>query len=188
MRCDYCRLVFVPAYDHVSEQEELAEYQLHENHDTPGYRRFLARACDVVEGRVRPPAIGLDFGCGPGPVLSRMLGEAGYLMQVYDKFFAPDSAVLSQVYDFVTATEVVEHLRYPAREFECLFSLVKPGGYLVIMTKLVIDREAFSRWHYKNDKTHVCFYDRDCLRWLGRQYRSRVEFIGNDVIVFQKAD
>ncbi len=108
-------------------------------------------------------------------------------MRIYDPFYADDPALLERRYDFITATEVIEHFRTPRAEFERLFALLKPGGLLGVMTKRVIDREAFARWHYKNDLTHISFFSIPTLRWLAERYRCRVDFVQSDVAVFQLA-
>ena len=44
IQCPGCALVFVPADQHISEEAERAEYDLHENDPSDaGYRRFLSR-------------------------------------------------------------------------------------------------------------------------------------------------
>jgi 2-polyprenyl-3-methyl-5-hydroxy-6-metoxy-1,4-benzoquinol methylase len=115
-----------------------------------------------------------------------MLQEAGYVVDTYDKFFAPDSGVFGKPYDFITATEVVEHLRDPRFELERLYGLIKYNGLLGIMTKLVTNRSAFETWHYIRDATHICFFSRATFEWLGDLWKARVEFIGNDVIFIHK--
>ena len=79
-------------------------------------------------------------------------------MKLYDLFYAPDTQFLQRQYDFIAASEVVEHLHHPRRELERLWSCLKPNGVLGIMTKRVIDQAAFSHWYYKSDLTHVCFF------------------------------
>ncbi|GIS59730.1 MAG: hypothetical protein CM1200mP2_19550 [Planctomycetaceae bacterium] len=37
----------------------------------------------------------------------------------------------------------------PGEELDRLWGCLSPGGVLGIMTKRVLDHEAFSRWHYK---------------------------------------
>ncbi len=187
-RCPNCRLVFVPPEFHLSANEERAVYELHENSpDDAGYRRFLSRAAGAVTERTAPGANGLDFGSGPGPTLSVMLAEAGYSVSIYDPFFAPDQSVLDRTYDFVTATEVVEHLRHPAQTITTMWRCVGAGGILAIMTKRVIDQEAFSRWHYKNDETHICFFSTDTFSWLGRRLDAPPQFVGKDVVLFRRS-
>jgi hypothetical protein len=52
------------------------------------------------------------------------------------------------------------------------------------MTKRVIDVAAFSRWHYKNDPTHICFYSEATLKWLAAKYHLQMELIDKDVAIF----
>ncbi len=186
-RCRNCSLVFVPARFHLSPEEEKYRYDLHENSpDDPNYRRFLGRLFQPLSQRLSPGDAGLDFGSGPGPTLSVMFQENGFPMRIYDHFYANDPAVFQQQYDFITATEVLEHLHHPDKELKRLWDCLKPGGYFGIMTKLVLDKAAFSKWHYKNDPTHVSFFSRDTFNWIAKQWQVTVEFIGSDVTIFQK--
>ncbi len=187
-RCTECRLVFVPPEFHPSPADERAVYELHENSpDDFGYRRFLSRTADAITARLPRGSSGLDFGSGPGPTLSVMLTEVGYAMALYDPFFAPDESPLDRTYDFVAATEVVEHLRRPKQSLATMWRCTRPGGILAIMTKMVIDREAFTRWHYKDDPTHVCFFSVDTFAWLGAKLHAQPEFVGDDVVLFERA-
>jgi hypothetical protein len=115
-----------------------------------------------------------------------MFEEAGFSMAVYDHFYANDIQSLAKKYDFITASEVVEHLHNPAGDLNMLWTLVKPGGYLGIMTKQVVDKKAFSRWHYKQDPTHVCFFCPATFQWLADLWHGDLQVIGNDVIIFRK--
>ncbi len=94
-----------------------------------------------------------------GPTLSVMFEEAGFEMDVYDIFFftRPHAVSLSRQYDFITATEVVEHLAAPGEVLGERIAQLDHGGYLGLMTKRVTSQEAFARWHYINDPTHVSF-------------------------------
>jgi len=171
----------------LSNAEEKAAYDHHQNSPTdPGYRRFLSRLFLPLQDRIAPGSHGLDFGSGPGPTLSIMLEEIGHTITLYDHFYANNPAALQQPYDFITATEVVEHLHDPATILHQLWTLLKPRGYLGLMTKLVRDQEAFTTWHYKNDRTHVCFFSRTTFEWLADQWQTEVEFFGNDVMLFHK--
>ncbi len=186
-RCAVCRLVFVPPVYHFSPEDEKAEYDRHQNHpDDPAYRRFLNRLAGPLQTRLAPGSRGLDFGSGPGPTLARMLREAGHAVAIYDPFYADRPTVLTRRYDFITASEVVEHLHHPGPELDRLYGLLEPGGQLGIMTKLVIDRERFRRWHYINDPTHVCFFSRQTFIWLAARWRARVDFVDRDVIIIIK--
>lgn len=187
-RCLECGLVYVPSSQRLTPAEEKSEYDLHENdpHD-PGYRRFLSRVFEPLTQAVAPPAWGLDFGCGPGPALPLMLEEAGYEVSLYDIFYAPDASVfLPGAYDFITATEVFEHLFEPGQEIARLWTLLRSGGVLAVMTKRVIDREAFANWHYKNDPTHVVFFSEQSFHWLARRLDARLQLVGKDVALLEK--
>lgn len=186
-RCQRCALVFVPVVYFLSEELEKAEYDLHRNDvDDPGYRKFLSRLAEPLSQRLPAGATGLDFGCGPGPALAAMLRERGYAVALYDVFYHPDRAVLGERYDFVCATEVVEHLHRPGEVLQQLWEMLGPGGYLGIMTKLVRNREAFAAWHYKNDATHVCFFSERTWQWWAAEYGATLERIGADVMLMRR--
>jgi SAM-dependent methyltransferase len=188
-RCSRCALVFVPPQYRLSPDEEKREYDLHRNSPRDaGYRAFLGRLFFPLAARLRPGAAGLDFGSGPGPTLSGMFAEAGFRMAIYDPYYAPDKRVLQFSYDFITCSEVVEHLFHPGRDLAALYRMLLPGGRLGVMTKLVIDRRAFARWHYKNDPTHVSFFSRKTFRFLAEHLGANLEFCGRDVILLQKPE
>ncbi len=186
-QCPNCRLVFVPPGSFLSAEEEKARYDLHQNSpDDTGYRKFLSRMFLPMSSRLAMGSRGLDFGCGPGPTLSIMFEELGHPMAIYDPFYAADETVLEIEYDFITATEVVEHLQSPKQSLNRLWRCVKPGGHLGIMSKLVIDQEVFADWHYKNDDTHICFYSEETFVWLAREWQTEPSFVGKDVILFRR--
>ena len=175
-----------PAF-HLSPDREKAEYDRHENTpDDPGYRRFLSRLALPLLQCLPPRASGLDFGCGPGPALAAMLEERGCRVALYDVFYQPDANALRRQYDFITATEVVEHLHRPGEELGRLWRLLRPGGVLGLMTKRVIGQEAFLRWHYRNDPTHVAFFSEATFAWWAAGRGARLAFPGADTALLFK--
>lgn len=187
LQCGRCELVFVPPQFHLSYAAEKAQYDLHENTlQDDGYRKFLSRLTSPLIERLPARASGLDFGCGPAPLLAAIMEDAGFRMQNYDIYYADERAVLNRSYDFIAATEVVEHLSQPGKELMRLWLMLQPGGYLAIMTKLVLDREAFSRWHYIRDPTHISFFSRATWSWWARQHGAICEFVGADVIFLKR--
>jgi len=178
-------LIFVPARYWLNAEDERATYDLHENvaHD-PKYRNFLSRLTMPLLEKLRPHQNGLDFGCGPGPALSIILEEHGHHVELYDPFYANNPSVFNTTYDFICATEVVEHLRDPNQVFTTLFTLLKKGGWLGVMTKLVSDHHTFSNWHYIRDMTHICFYHRNTFVYLAQRFNAKLTFIGQDVMLF----
>jgi 2-polyprenyl-3-methyl-5-hydroxy-6-metoxy-1,4-benzoquinol methylase len=187
-RCDVCRLVFVPSKYFLSAEAEKAEYDLHQNQlADEGYLRFLNRFWGPVQGYLNQPSHILEFGCGPGPALARMMEEVGHDVRLYDHFYYPnEDALAPETYDAITSTEVFEHLHDPKHVLEQCLSWLKPNGYLGIMTKLVADQAAFARWHYKNDLTHVVFFSQDTFRWIARTYNLDVVFLDKDVVLLRK--
>lgn len=187
-QCGECALIFADPASLPTPEEERAIYDRHQNNPAdPGYRQFLSRLARPLTRRLTKKGLhGLDFGSGPGPTLSVMLEETGYKMSVYDPLYAPDASVLDRRYDFVTCTEAIEHFHTPAREWRLLLGLVKPGGWLGIMTRLVPESGDFASWHYKNDPTHVSFFSRATFRRLAEHDHLSCEFIGEDVILLKR--
>ena len=183
LRCCHCALVSVPRAWHLSAAQEKAEYDKHQNDPfDPGYRRFLSRAFAPLADQLPAGAQGLDFGCGPGPALCHMARERGLQMANYDLYYYPDRELLNCQYDFVVLTEVIEHIAQPAQLLQELATLLKPGAILALMTKRVIDRHAFQRWHYKNDPTHICFYALETFEWLAQRYGWQLQVVDADVV------
>ncbi|MDC7239226.1 MAG: class I SAM-dependent methyltransferase [Spirochaetales bacterium] len=187
LHCSVCDLVFVPEEFQVSPKEEKRIYDLHENDPyDPGYRRFLSRLCIPLLKQLGKSSKGLDFGCGPGPALALMLQEKGHRVDLYDLYYYNNPEVFDRQYDFICATEVLEHLKDPAAEVARLLKLLKTGGTLAVMTKLVIDRASFARWHYIQDRTHISFFSRKTFEYLDDRYDCTLRFIDKDVIFLQK--
>lgn len=188
-RCRRCRLVFVASRFWLSVADEKSVYDLHDNDpNDPGYRHFLGRLTTPLLQKLdmQPGQKGLDFGCGPGPALAELMEAHGHQMELYDPFYADDPTVFTKKYDFITATEVVEHLRDPQQQWTTLFALLKKGGWLGIMTKLVIDKTAFAGWHYTRDPTHICFYSQPTFYYLAERFNAKLSFVAGDVILLQK--
>ena len=186
-RCRDCGLIFIPPNQLPSRGEEKARYDLHQNNpEDPGYRQFLNRLFLPLQGRLAPSSRGLDFGSGPGPTLSAMFEEAGHSMVLYDPFYAPESSALEGEYDFITATEVLEHLHHPGRELARLWNCLKPGGSLGMMTGMAPGVEEFARWHYIGDPTHVCFFRRETFEWQAARWQAQCVFVEEGVVILTK--
>ena len=186
-QCSTCQLVFVLPEYHLNQAQEKAHYDHHENSSEDlGYRQFLSRLAQPLLERLPANSTGLDFGCGPGPTLSKIISESGHHVSLFDIYYYPDTSVLTETYDFVTATEVIEHLYHPDQVWNTWLSLVKSGGWLAIMTKQVTDLAGFTNWHYKLDMTHVIFFSKPTFEYLAKRDNLTLEFVGSDVILFRK--
>ncbi|MGL5481372.1 MAG: class I SAM-dependent methyltransferase, partial [Aeromonas veronii] len=139
-----------------------------------------------VLSRVPTPASGLDFGCGPGPALVAMGREAGYQMAGYDKFYADFPELLTRQYDFITSTEVIEHIAEPRTVLAQLWDCLKPGGLLVLQTQRVLSDERFKNWRYRHDPTHIVFFAEASFQVLAANWQAELEFPHADVAVLQK--
>ncbi|WP_368227485.1 class I SAM-dependent methyltransferase [Aeromonas sp. R1-1] len=186
-RCLVCELVWLDEADHLDEAAEKAVYDGHDNRvDDPRYRTFLMRAFGEVLSRVPTPACGLDFGCGPGPALVAMGREAGYDMVGYDKFYADFPELLTRQYDFITSTEVIEHIAEPRTVLAQLWDCLKPGGLLVLQTQRVLSDERFKNWRYRHDPTHIVFFAEASFQVLAASWQAELSFPHADVAVLQK--
>ena len=187
--CPSCGMIHLDSHFYMSAKEEKARYQLHENiPGDEGYLNFLKRLAEPLVEKLAPKSHGLDYGAGPGPVLAEYLTSQGYPTAVYDPFFHPEKKVLTEQYDFVTCTEAAEHFFNPFKEFEQLFGLLKPGGYLGIMTEFAysdITPEVFLKWYYARDPSHVCFYKKETLEFIARRWGAKLEIPRSNVGIFQ---
>lgn len=187
--CPACQARFLDPAQRLLRDAERAHYLHHENDAAdPRYRRFLAKLAEPLMARLAPSSQGLDYGCGPGPALAAMLHEAGHDVALYDPFFAPDPAPLRGTYDFVTCTEVAEHFHHPEQEFDRLRRLVRPGGWLAIMTCFQTEDARFADWHYRKDPTHVVFYREETFRHLAAAWGWSCEVPVRDVALLQRPE
>ena len=185
-RCNVCSILFVPTEFHVSSENEKARYEEHNNDpNDAGYRKFLQRIAEPIKNLCEKGANGLDFGCGPTPLLAEILKEDGFEMEVYDPFYKKDKSVLENKYDFIVSTEVIEHLNEPLPEFERLFAMLKKNGVLALMTQFHDNSMDFSGWYYKNDRTHVCFYSVETYDWLSEYFGVSYAQAESDIVVFK---
>jgi SAM-dependent methyltransferase len=186
-RCPVCLTTFLDPSQRPDKRFEQAYYQTHRNDvNDQGYRNYLSPMLPPLLEKLKPGSNGLDFGCGPGPALAAMLTEAGHLMQLYDPQFCNTPEVLTRTYDFVTCSEVVEHFHSPDAEFSRLGLLLKPGGWLAVMTRFLLDDEGFERWHYRRDPTHVVFYKPATFQHIASLNGWRCEIPCNHVALLQK--
>ncbi|EGN74250.1 hypothetical protein A28LD_2277 [Idiomarina sp. A28L] len=186
--CQRCKLVFVPEKFHVSDDEALAIYDQHDNKpNDPGYRKFLSRAAEPVLRLLPKGSQGIDFGSGPGPTLSIMLNESGMHCLDYDIFYANIPERLQQNYDFITSTEVFEHLPQPRQVLDQLVPLLNAGGLLVIMTQRPKTIERYQKWNYILDPTHITFFRDETFQWIATHWEIELIELHKDVAVFRKA-
>lgn len=177
--------------DHPSPEEAAYRYRLHQNSaQDPGYRDFLERLLGPVAERLRPGARGLDYGCGPEPVLAGLARARGFACAAFDPLFHTEPP--RPPYDFVLVSEVFEHFRVPAVDIQRVTVLLdqggsgREGGMLGVMTLFWEDVEDLARWHYLSDPTHVSIYRAETFDWIARRHGLRPEWSdGKRVVVLR---
>ncbi len=152
--------------------------------ESQGYRDFLAPVVKViVEQFASRQGEGLDFGCGPGPVLAQMLEEAGFKMKIYDPFFFQEFPPVPEGgFDFLVCTEAAEHFFSPAREVERMAQWVKPQAPLVWLTSLWREEGEITEWYYAKDPSHVCFFTERTVDWLASYWGKKAHTKGKNLI------
>jgi len=187
--CSECDTVWKDSLLFLSSENEKARYDQHNNTlENTGYVAYLT---DFMEKAVLPfvsPEEGklLDFGCGPGPVLSRLLERLGFTTHQYDPFYADNAAWLTHTYQGVFAVEVMEHVSSPLDALSKIHGRLMKGGYLMIRTELKpSSAEEFRKWWYKDDPTHIMFYSlkswETLCGWTGFSVRKTLD--GNKIIL-----
>lgn len=186
-KCGYCELVWLDPANYLSREAEQAHYAQHENDPSDvQYRKFLDRLWQPLKAKLPAGASGLDYGSGPGPTLHLMAREEGFHCEHYDPCFHPDKSVFGQQYDFITCSETAEHFHDPANEFRQLKSLLKPGGWLGLMTARRMPGTDFANWHYRREITHVMFYADESIRRLTESFGFKEPvFVSDSVVLLQ---
>ena len=184
LQCVGCKAILLSPEYYLSPQAEKFRYMLHDNDvNNAGYITFVRPVIEKVQSEQKRDAVGLDFGCGPGPVITSELKKVGYQINLYDPYFKPDKNVLTTKYDFIICCEVMEHFQQPLKEFTLLRSLLKEEGKLYCKTEIWDPGINFDKWHYKNDQTHVIFYNRKTLEWIQKNLNfSKIEILDNFVV------
>jgi len=181
--CSNCQGIQVNPKSHITQDEEKDRYLTH-NNDVKDlrYQQFVSPIVNAVLNQFNSKQKGLDFGAGTGPVITELLKEKGYEMALYDPYFWNDQKVLKEKYDFIVICEVIEHFYTPDKEFKLLRSLLKENGSIFIMTDLYHDEINFDKWYYKNDPTHVFFYQQSTINWIKNHYDFKRVSIVNRLI------
>lgn len=185
--CTTCTSIFMDESCLPTREAEFETYRLHQNnpHDS-AYRKFLSKLAGPLIKELQPAQEGLDYGCGPGPALAYMFREAGHRVRLYDPFFHNDRSMLNFTYDFIICSETVEHFHHPFHEFQRFNRLLKPGGWLAIMTSFLTPQVEFTNWHYRRDPTHVVFFREETFQFLAAQFDWKCKVPQTNVVLMQK--
>jgi SAM-dependent methyltransferase len=189
-RCSDCDLIFKDPTSHEDFALQKTRYDLHENNaEDVGYQRYFQTFLDFVLAQGEVSGTVLDFGCGKSTLLADMLREQGSDVSVYDPIYHPDTAYTNKTYDLITSVEVFEHLHDPLVVCQELIALLNPHGILAIRTEFApSDREAYLKWYYRRDPTHIVFFTPQtfcvmCERAGGRY----LEDNGKNIVLIERA-
>jgi 2-polyprenyl-3-methyl-5-hydroxy-6-metoxy-1,4-benzoquinol methylase len=178
--CINCEYLFKSpeCYQDFTTQKE--RYNLHENDENDsGYQAYFRRFLDFILPLVDNPKTALDFGCGRSSLLASLLKQEGIDCDYYDPIYHPDTLDEKKKYDLIVSTEVFEHLHQPREVFESLLNRLEEGGYLALQTQFHPNNvEAFKKWYYHKDPTHIVFFTAYTFSVLCKGYG--VEFIGDN--------
>ncbi|MDA0764333.1 MAG: class I SAM-dependent methyltransferase, partial [Proteobacteria bacterium] len=152
----------------------------------PGYRKFLSKLSEPLKKYISINDFGLDYGCGYAPALADIFKEDGFIIDIYDPFFFPNENVFLNKYNFITCSEVFEHLFNPYDEFFKLDALLECNGYLGVMTSFMPSDQEFEDWYYRRDPTHVVFYNEKTFEVIASQMEWNLIIPSKDIIIFKK--
>ena len=185
VQCKGCKAILLSPENYITPQAEKFRYILHNNDvNDPGYIRFVSPVVKQIKSDFSPESKGLDFGCGTGPVITSELNKSGFQVALYDPYFQPNKDVLKNRFDFIICCEVMEHFKHPLQEFKLLRSLLNENGKLYCKTEIWNEAINFQNWQYKNDKTHVFFYNKESLEWIRNNLKFSDLEIADNFIVF----
>lgn len=185
-RCNTCRGIMLDSRDYLDSSEEKSRYKEHNNDvEDERYQGFVSPIVEGVFRDYNKNHKGLDFGAGTGPVITKLLRDEDYNIKIYDPYFANNPELLEEKYDYIVCCEVIEHFYNPKEEFRLLKSLLKTGGSLYIMTSIYNDEIEFESWGYKDDPTHVFFYENKTVEWIKKEYKFSELIRDNKLTLFR---
>lgn len=184
--CHQCSGIFMDKNQRLTPEDELKRYNTHQNdvHDLK-YQNFVSPITKSIICDFSTSHRGLDFGAGPGPVITKVLHDHNYQMAMYDPFYHNHPNVLEKKYDYIACCEVMEHFYYPDKEFLRLKKLLNPNGKLYCMTNLYNEDINFATWYYKNDPTHVFIYRAETIDWIRNHFGFSSVKIDRRLITFE---
>lgn len=174
--CNRCELIFIKDISLPDDQQELNNYNQHENTDqNQGYVDMFEHFIEhfIVEFIEKNYQV-LEYGCGPGPVLADLLEKRGFSVKKYDPFFYPNQKYLNNKYDLITSTEVFEHFHNPYDEIKKIVELLELNSYLAIMTSFHKGIDHFKSWWYKRDNTHVSFFNLTTFHYIEKEFNLKI--------------
>lgn len=185
--CQTCGAYVKDKKFYVSQNQEKARYVEHNNDvDDIRYQKFTSPITEAIIDNHSKEDLGLDYGCGTGPVISKQLLDKGFQINLFDPFFYPEQDYLHYQYDYIFSCEVFEHFYEPKQEIEKLLLLLKPNGKLYIMTHLYSNKSDFKNWYYRKDPTHVFVFTKKTIEFIVNNNNLIIEKLTDRLIIIKK--
>ncbi len=184
-QCSTCRSIFMDLSQRHSAKDELTRYKEHNNDVTDKrYQNFVSPITTAIFNNFNTIDKGLDFGAGPGPVISKILTDKNFDIKLYDPYFHNNQKLLDNKYDYIVCCEVIEHFYNPFKEFSLLKQLLATNGKLYCMTDIYSKDVNFKSWYYKDDLTHVFIFQKDTILWIKEKFKFTEAIIDGRLITF----
>lgn len=186
-QCNNCKGIIRKLEFRLTPSQEKSRYLEH-NNDVfdKRYQQFTAPVTQYILSNYNTSHTGLDYGCGPGPVIAHVLNQNGIKPTLYDPYFMPGKGYTAQLFDYIYSCEVFEHFWYPAQEIKHLLSRLKPKGRLIVHTALYRNHTPFKGWNYKNDPTHVFIYTPETITFIAQSFNLKIAYWEHSLIVYEK--
>jgi SAM-dependent methyltransferase len=183
--CQTCDLIFKNPSEFLNWSEQKLRYDNHENSlESDGYKQFLEQLLVPLRPYLQSGQRVLDWGSGPGPVLSQLIRGDGLEVEIYDPIYRPEKPL--GLFDVVTSTEVIEHFQEPRQILREILDLLKPGGIFAGLTQFHPGPSSFATWWYPRDPTHVVFYSERSFRWWAEEAGLEILFLKSPVFILRK--
>jgi hypothetical protein len=190
--CLDCGFVSMNHKSRINLANESERYLEHKNKSGDlGYRASVQELVDQILKNENTDDKGLDYGCGEDSAVVALLQEQKLDVDLYDPLFYPNANIGLKSFDYVVASEVVEHFREPLTEWQKMSSLVKAKGRLYVQTlslEKIKTPDEFARWYYARDLTHFSFYSELSMKILAKKIGLPMIYSSQKVFVFQKQD
>jgi len=184
-QCNNCYGIFVDEKLRPNSETERLRYQKHNNNiEDERYQKFVSPITSAIMRDFTQNHKGLDFGAGTGPVISKILKDNNFQIQLYDPFFHNHPNLLKDKYNYIACCEVIEHFHDPKMEFSLLKDLLLQNGKLYCMTNIYNEGIDFHNWDYISDKTHVFFYHKKTIHYIKEEFRFSDVTIENRLITY----
>lgn len=171
-------------------EQEKNQYSHHNNSlENSGYVEMLEKFIDTaIIPYANTSKNVLDYGSGPEPVLSYLLKNRGFNVQIYDPIYAKNESFKDKKFSVIVSTEVFEHLHSPHETIKELVEILEDNAILSFQTMFhPEDNEKFLNWWYRRDPTHVGFFSHKTVKKMQDIFKlTLVKIDDKNVAVFRK--